>query len=98
MVKNAGPSDSYCAALVNNIESVLERKGLRLPKRCITPLKDGYRPETDCTGELKKDGVQFYQEIVGSLRWAIEIGKIDILLETSLMSSHLALPREGHLE
>ena len=91
-------SDSYCAALVKNVESVLEKKGLRLPNKCVTPLKHGYRPEYDCTGELKKDGLQFYQEIVGSLRWAIEIGRVDILLETSLMSSHLALPREGHLE
>ena len=32
------------------------------------------------------------------LRWAVEIGRIDILLETSLMSAHLALPRIGHME
>ena len=35
-------SDSYCAALVKNVESVLDKKGLRLPARCITPLKCGY--------------------------------------------------------
>ena len=28
----------------------------------------------------------------------MEIGRIDILLETSFMSVHLALPRIGHLE
>ena len=28
----------------------------------------------------------------------MEIGRIDILLETSLMSAQLALPRIGHLE
>ena len=91
-------SDAYCAALVKNVESVLQKKGLRLPGKCITPLKHGYRPELDCTNELKVDGMQWYQEIVGSLRWAIEIGRVDILLETSLMSSYLAMPREGHLE
>jgi hypothetical protein len=32
------------------------------------------------------------------LRWAVEIGRLDILLETALLSSHLALPRRGHLE
>ena len=32
------------------------------------------------------------------LRWAVEIGRIDILLETSFMSAHLALPKIGHLE
>jgi hypothetical protein len=52
-----------------------------------------------CTGELTASGVQWYQEIIGCLRWAVELGRIiDILLETALMSQHLALPREGHLE
>ena len=32
------------------------------------------------------------------LRWAIELGRVDILLEVSLLSSHLCLPRIGHLE
>ena len=91
-------SDSYCAALVKNVESILEKKGLRLPSKCNTPLQFGYRPELDATNELKAEGTQFHQEIVGSLRWAIEIGRVDILLETSLMSTCLAMPREGHLE
>ena len=91
-------SDKYCAAMVKNVEETLERKGLRLPSKCLSPLKHGYRPELDCTGELKADGLQWYQEMIGSLRWAVELGRVDILLETSLMSKHLALPREGHLE
>eukprot|EP00980_Cylindrotheca_fusiformis_P005287 scaffold1135_cov105-Cylindrotheca_fusiformis.AAC.3 len=32
------------------------------------------------------------------LRWACELGRTDFLYELSLLSSHLALPREGHLE
>jgi hypothetical protein len=32
------------------------------------------------------------------LRWAIELGRIDIAMETSMLSSHLALPRDGHLQ
>ena len=28
----------------------------------------------------------------------IELGRIDIIIEVSLLSSHGALPREGHLE
>ena len=52
----------------------------------------------DCTAKLKADGLQLYQEMIGSLQWAVEIGRVDILLEVALMSKHLALPREGHLE
>ena len=91
-------ADKYCNALVSNVEEMLAKKGLRLPSKCPTPLSSGYKPELDCTAELKPEGIQTYQEIIGQLRWAIEIGRVDILLETSQMSSHLALPREGHLE
>ena len=36
--------------------------------------------------------------MIGILRWAIELGRCDILLEVSQMSRYLAMPREGHLE
>lgn len=91
-------SDKYCAAMVKNVEDVLEKKGLRLPSKCVTPLRSGYKPELDCTGELKADGLAWYQEMVGCLRWAVELGRVDILLEVSVMSKYLAMPREGHLE
>ena len=35
---------------------------------------------------------------IGILRWIVELGRVDVCLEVSMMSSHLALPREGHLE
>jgi len=91
-------SDTYCQAAVKNVEDVLAKDNLRLPTKCVCPLTNGYRPETDVTQELKADGVQYYQELIGVLRWAVEIGRIDILLEVSLLSQHLALPRQGHLE
>jgi len=91
-------SDEYCGALVKTVEGVLEKKGLRLLSKCRTPTSHGYRPELDATAELKQDGVQWYQELIGSLRWAAELGRVDILLEVTLMSQQLALPREGHLE
>ena len=91
-------SDKYCAAMVKNVEDSVSKKGLRLPSRCELPIRHGYKPEMDCTAELGADGLQFYQEMIGSLRWAVEIGRVDILLEVALMSKHLALPREGHLE
>ena len=41
--------------------------------------------------------VQWYQKIIVSLQWAIEIGRIDILLEVTVMSKNMALPREVHI-
>ena len=43
-------------------------------------------------------GLQTYQELIGILRWAVKIGRIDVLLEVLLLSSHLAIPRLGHLQ
>ena len=40
---------------------------------------------------------QFYQQIVGILRWMIELMRIDISTEVSLMSRYLAQPRMGYL-
>jgi hypothetical protein len=68
------------------------KKGLGLPSKRPLPFSHGYKPEMDCTAELKPDGVQQFQEIAGSLHWAIELGQVDILLEMSLLSKHLALP------
>ena len=55
-------------------------------------------PEMDVTAELKANGIQYFQELIGVLRWAREIGRVDILLETCLLSTNFASPCIGHLE
>jgi len=32
------------------------------------------------------------------LRWAVEVGRIDIAMEVYMLSTHLAVPRAGHLQ
>jgi len=87
----------YLKAAIDNVEKALQKSNSKLPSKCITPTTYNYHPGEDTTPELGPEGVKTYQELIGILRWAIEIGRIDILLEVSLLSSHLALPREGHL-
>ena len=91
-------SDKYCESVVKNAEDVLKKKGFCLPGKCRTPFRNGFKPEQDTTAELKADGVQWYQELIGQLRWAVEIVRVDVLLEMALLSQHLALPIIGHLE
>lgn len=86
------------ASVLKNVEEALAKKGLWLPSKCYTPLPTDYHPELETSPELKADGVQYYQELIGILRWAVELGRVDILLETSLMSTYMAMPRSGHLE
>ena len=52
-------------------------------------MSTGYHPSEDLTREMDAEVLHTYQEIIGTLRWAIEIGRIDILLKVSLLSSHL---------
>jgi hypothetical protein len=88
----------YVEASVKNVEEKLAKDGERLPSKCPTPMKGDYHPSSDDTPELSAKGLHYYQELIGVLRWAVEIGRLDILLEVALLSSHLALPRMGHLE
>ena len=91
-------SEKYVKTAVQNVEETLAKKGLKLPSKCPTPFTSNYHPSDDVSNELNADGLRYYQELIGVLRWAVELGRVDILLEVALMSTHLALPRAGHLE
>ena len=91
-------STDYIKSAVENVEEQLKKKGDRLPTRAVTPMSQGYQPETDSSAELDADGITTFQELIGILRWAVEIGRVDILTEISMLSTYQASPREGHLE
>ena len=42
--------------------------------------------------------MQRFQEPIGPLFWKVNIGRVDILLEISFLSSYLDMPRIGRLE
>ena len=91
-------SNKYEKSAIKNVEQRLAKEGRKLPTKCITPFSSGYKPELDVLAELKADGINYYQELIGVLRWAIEIGQVDILLEVLLLLTFLAAPRIDHLE
>jgi hypothetical protein len=69
------------------VEQAIEKKGTRLPTTNVdTPMNNNYTPKLDVTAELGEDNVAFYQELIGMLRWATEIGRVDILLEVARLS------------
>ena len=70
---------------------------MKFPGKTETPLRTDYRPELDVTSELGAQEVTYYQSIIGVLRWMDELGRVEICLKVSMMSSHLALPRVGHI-
>ena len=94
----AASSSQYVKAAVANVKKWLETHGnWRLPTKSETPIQTSYRPEIDVTPELPPEESSYYQSLIGILRWIVELGRVDVCLEVSMMSSHVAMPREGHL-
>ena len=91
-------SIDYVKAAVKNLEEQLRETNRKLPSRAVKPMVDNYFPELDDTPELPPDQITFFQELIGILRWATEIGRVDILTELSMLSTYQAAPRQGHLE
>ena len=91
-------STQYVRAAVANAEKYLKKKGMSLPAKAPNPLREGYRPEIDISPELQDEAASYYHSLIGMLRWIVELGRADLTTEVSMMSSHLAMPREGHLD
>ena len=88
----------YMYGAIKNVDSILEGN-----KKSPKPFKDGhcsfpssYRPEFDVTDELDEELTNRFQQLIGVLRWYIELGRIDIMMEV-IFSQHLCSPPEGHL-
>jgi hypothetical protein len=88
----------YIKEAVKNVEQhITKRYGRQLPKKAPAPFPRDYDAELDVSPELGEEDVSYYQSQIGTLRWMVEIGRIDIITEVSKLASQLALPREGHL-
>ena len=91
-------SGQYVKEAVGNVKKYLKTIGRKLPSKAETPTSVDYRPEIDVSPELNDLDGAYYHSLIRTLRWIVELGRIDICLEVSMLSSHLALPREGHLD
>ena len=70
---------------------------MKLLARETTAMTSNCRPELDATAELDANDITMFQEFIGDLRWATEIGRVDILHEVLVLSVFESEPREGHL-
>lgn len=92
-------SSKYVNSAVKNAEEYFVKKfGKQLPAKANTPISTNYRPEIDCTRELNPEEASYFHQQIGILRWIVELGRVDINTEVSMLSSCLAMPREGHLD
>ena len=92
-------SHGYIKEAVRIIEERMVEHQLNYPsKKAKTPFTSAtYRPELDETEFCNPELITLYQNITGILRWICELGRMDILLESSLLAQYMVNPRIGHL-
>ena len=98
-------SASYIKNAVKNVKARLKEDGFQYNSKLSSmeysarqPFSSvDYRPELDTSLECNDEQINFYQNLIGVLRWIVELGRIDIAFECAVLSQYLAFPRTGHL-
>ena len=91
-------TSQYAQEAVSNVEKRLRKKGESLKRGVNAVLTNNYHPECDASPELDSTEANYYLSLIGILRWIVEMGRLDICTEVSMMSSYVAAPREGHMQ
>lgn len=92
-------SERYVKEAIRNVKIWLEEnnevlKGTKTT--CVLP--SSYRQEMDITDYCDDEKANYYQQQIGVLRWAVELGRIDIACEVSMLAAFTAAPRVGHFK
>jgi hypothetical protein len=91
-------AEKFLKEAIRNLEIDLKKIDKRLPGSVSTPLSSGYRPELDVSAPWMTAFTNWYQKLIGTLRWAIELGRIDIHLSVTILAQYLVKQRVGHLD
>jgi hypothetical protein len=81
------------------LQEYLKKNGdSKLKKKESAPFQATYRAEIDEIPVLGPEMANYFQSQIGILRWRVELGRIDIITEVSMLSTFLCMPREDHLD
>ena len=86
----------YVQEAIKNVERHISKKNMTLRKGVQQPFTVNYSPELESTEFLNDEDAVYYQTLIGILRWIVEMGRMDICMEVSSLSSYVAAPRQGH--
>ena len=86
-------SNNYVREALQNIKKDLIQNDLRLNKKLSdpnylarTPLcQIDYKSELDTTVLCNDELINYFQNLIGVLRWIVELGRIDIAFEVSCL-------------
>ena len=91
-------SSQYVQSAVKNVEEYCNKQGLGMLPKVKSPWPRNYRTKVDVSTELSSIQASYYQTLISILRWIVELGRADIVIETSALASMMALMQEGHLD
>jgi hypothetical protein len=76
---------SYVKNAIGDVERERADADRKLIPNAKTQLASGYRPELDTPPELGSKQLNYFQGLIGILRWICELGRIDILMPVSIL-------------
>ena len=100
--KNAGrwTAGIKFANVISLAKKLMEQKGkvLVYGNWAKIPMQMSYIPELNVSQVLNPEEAQEYQQFVGIAHWITELGRVAIIYEVLLLSSHLNMPQKGNME
>ncbi|CAJ1943936.1 unnamed protein product, partial [Cylindrotheca closterium] len=89
-------SEAYLQESLRVVKKQIAPMQLTLKKKVCSTLPTGYKPELDSTPFVDDDTAILYMQLIGILRWLVELGRIDVAAKVSMLLSYNTMPREGH--
>ena len=90
--------NSYIKEALRIADGILDGSGIKVAGAAKHPFSTAtYRPELDVTPFCDTEQINTYQQLIGIGRWLVELGRVDIQLEITKLSSFLVSPRIGHM-
>ena len=80
------------------VKQHLKHNNMFLRNGTKTPLLANHGAKGVISNELVQINSSYYASFIRMLWWVVEIGRLVIICEVLMMSSYIAMPREGHLQ
>ena len=88
----------YVKNTVAKVDEKLMNHGSQLNVKQQSSFTTVYITDMYTFPELDTKQLNYFQEMIGCLRWAIKLGRAAIATEVALISRHLDLPCRGHFD
>jgi hypothetical protein len=83
---------------IRNVKEWMSKRNMIFKTKVSGVFPSGYRTELDVSKLCDNDESEYYQQQIGVLRWAVELGRIDITVEVSMLAANTAVPQKSHLQ